>query len=74
MSEDPTLFDWAGGREAFDRMIDAFYDRVEQDDLLSPFFPEVSTRTTVVTSPRGGVRCSAVRPSTPKTSVATSEC
>lgn len=35
----PTLFEWAGGREAFDRMIDAFYDRVEQDDLLSPFFP-----------------------------------
>ena len=24
---------------AFDRMINAFYDRVEQDDLLSPFFP-----------------------------------
>jgi hemoglobin len=39
MGEDPTLFEWAGGREAFDRMIDAFYDRVEQDDLFSPFFP-----------------------------------
>ncbi|HEY1652541.1 MAG TPA: group II truncated hemoglobin [Acidimicrobiales bacterium] len=39
MNEDPTLFAWAGGREAFDRMIDAFYDRVEQDDLLSQFFP-----------------------------------
>jgi hemoglobin len=33
------LYEWAGGRDAFDRMIDAFYDRVEQDDLLSPFFP-----------------------------------
>jgi len=39
MAEDPTLFAWAGGREAFDRMIDAFYDRVEHDDLLSPLFP-----------------------------------
>jgi hemoglobin len=35
----PTLYEWAGGRDAFDRMINAFYDRVEQDDLLSPFFP-----------------------------------
>jgi hemoglobin len=41
MSEErvPTLFEWAGGAEAFRRLIDAFYDRVEQDDLLSPFFP-----------------------------------
>jgi hemoglobin len=37
MADDPTLFDWAGGRDAFDRMINAFYDRVEQDELLSPF-------------------------------------
>ena len=39
MAEYPTLFEWAGGRTSFDRMINAFYDRVEQDDLLSPFFP-----------------------------------
>jgi hemoglobin len=39
VGEHPTLYEWAGGRDAFDRMIDAFYDRVEQDDLLSPFFP-----------------------------------
>jgi hemoglobin len=39
MSEQPTLFDWAGGRDAFHRMINAFYDRVEQDRLLSPLFP-----------------------------------
>jgi hemoglobin len=36
---DPTLFDWAGGRPAFERLINAFYDRVERDDLLSPLFP-----------------------------------
>jgi hemoglobin len=35
----PTLYEWAGGRAAFDRMIDAFYNRVERDDLLSQFFP-----------------------------------
>jgi hemoglobin len=35
----PTLFEWAGGEPAFRRLIDAFYDRVERDDLLSPLFP-----------------------------------
>jgi hemoglobin len=35
----PSLIDWAGGRPAIARLIDAFYDRVERDDLLSPFFP-----------------------------------
>jgi hemoglobin len=39
MADYPTLYEWAGGREAFDRMINAFYDRVEHDELLSPFFP-----------------------------------
>jgi hemoglobin len=36
--EYPTLYEWAGGADAFHRMINAFYDRVEQDELLSPFF------------------------------------
>ena len=35
----PTLHEWAGGDGAFRRLIDAFYDRVEQDDLLSRLFP-----------------------------------
>lgn len=35
----PTLYEWAGGEDAFTRMINAFYDRVEQDHLLSAFFP-----------------------------------
>jgi hemoglobin len=39
VSEYPTLYEWAGGRDAFDRMINAFYDRVEQDEQLSQFFP-----------------------------------
>jgi hemoglobin len=39
MSDAPTLHEWAGGDAAFRRLIDAFYDRVEEDDLLSRFFP-----------------------------------
>jgi hemoglobin len=35
----PSLYEWAGGRVALDRMINAFYDRVERDELLSAFFP-----------------------------------
>jgi hemoglobin len=37
--ETPTLYEWAGGGEAIDRLINAFYDRVESDELISPFFP-----------------------------------
>jgi hemoglobin len=39
MSDHPTLHEWAGGDGAFRRLIDAFYDRVEGDDLISPLFP-----------------------------------
>jgi len=35
----PTLLAWAGGTAAVRRLIDAFYDRVEHDDLLAAFFP-----------------------------------
>ena len=35
----PTLFEWAGGPSAFERLIDAFYDRVEGDELFSALFP-----------------------------------
>jgi hemoglobin len=36
---EPTLYEWAGGHEAIARMIDRFYDRVEEDELISPLFP-----------------------------------
>jgi hemoglobin len=39
MTDVPTLIDWAGGPLKIAAMINAFYDRVEQDELLSPFFP-----------------------------------
>lgn len=35
----PTLYEWAGGQAVIERMINAFYDRVEQDDLLGRLFP-----------------------------------
>ncbi len=35
----PRLIEWAGGPAAIARMINAFYDRVERDDMLSGFFP-----------------------------------
>jgi len=37
--EIPTLYEWAGGESAFRRLIDAFYDRAEVDELISPYFP-----------------------------------
>jgi hemoglobin len=41
----PSLVDWAGGPDALTRMVNAFYDRVERDDLISPFFPGGVSRT-----------------------------
>jgi hemoglobin len=40
MPEDavPTIHAWGGGREAFERWLNAFYDLVEADDLLAPVF------------------------------------
>ncbi len=34
----PTIYAWAGGREAFERWLNVFYDLVEQDELVSPVF------------------------------------
>lgn len=35
----PSLHEWAGGSPAFRSLIDAFYDRVERDELLGVLFP-----------------------------------
>jgi hemoglobin len=37
---EPTLFAVVGGMPFFERLIDAFYDGVEQDDVLAPLYPE----------------------------------
>jgi len=34
----PTIFEHAGGREAFARWMNTFYDHVERDELLGPVF------------------------------------
>lgn len=39
MTGEPSLVEWAGGVVALRAMIDAFYDRVESDDLIAPLFP-----------------------------------
>jgi hemoglobin len=38
VTETPTIYEWAGGAEAFERWLNAFYDLVEGDDLLAPLF------------------------------------
>lgn len=44
MSETPpTLFQWAGGEEAFRRLFEVFYRRVPGDPLIGPVFKEMST-------------------------------
>jgi truncated hemoglobin YjbI len=34
----PTLYDWAGGADAFRRLTEVFYRRVRADDVLGPVF------------------------------------
>lgn len=34
----PTVYEWAGGAEAFERLTEAFYRRVKEDDLLAELF------------------------------------
>jgi hemoglobin len=35
-----SITDLAGGPEAFVRLVDAFYDRVQQDTVLRPMYPD----------------------------------
>jgi hemoglobin len=34
----PTLYEWAGGLEALEKLTSIFYGRVKQDDLIGPVF------------------------------------
>jgi hemoglobin len=38
MAGTPTIYEWAGGTEAFECWLNAFYDLVEADPLLAPVF------------------------------------
>ncbi|MFZ3559499.1 MULTISPECIES: antibiotic biosynthesis monooxygenase [unclassified Streptomyces] len=40
-SSEPTLYQWAGGAEAFDRLTSVFYEKVVKDDLLGPLFADL---------------------------------
>jgi hemoglobin len=37
----PTLYEHAGGAEAFERLTEAFYAKVTRDDLLEPLFRDM---------------------------------
>ena len=43
MEDTPTIYEWAGGREAFARWLNAFYDLVEDDEELAGLFGGVVT-------------------------------
>ncbi|MEO5877771.1 MAG: oxidoreductase [Streptosporangiaceae bacterium] len=38
MSEIPSLYDWAGGAEALERLTEAFYVEVRKDEVIGPLF------------------------------------
>jgi truncated hemoglobin YjbI len=38
VADPPTIYEWAGGTDAFERWLNAFYDLVEEDDGLAPLF------------------------------------
>ena len=38
MTETPTIYEWGGGREAFERWLNVFYDLLEQDAELAALF------------------------------------
>ena len=40
----PTLYEWAGGMQAFETLFDKFYDKVLADDLLEPVFKHMSAQ------------------------------
>jgi hemoglobin len=37
-AETPTLYEWAGGSDALERLTEAFYRRVRADELIGPLF------------------------------------
>lgn len=38
----PTLYEWAGGLEIIEELIEKFYDKVMEDDILKPIFHHMS--------------------------------
>lgn len=44
MSEVPSLYDWAGGAAALERLTEIFYAKVKADPLLQPVFAHMDER------------------------------
>jgi hemoglobin len=44
MAETPTIYEWGGGTEAFQRWLERFYDLVEEEGTLAPLFGGTVTR------------------------------
>lgn len=42
MKNIPSLYDWAGGMDAFEKLTEVFYDKVLLDELLYPVFKNMS--------------------------------
>lgn len=42
MKQIPTLYEWAGGREALEELTQVFYAKVLQDGILYPVFKDMS--------------------------------
>jgi hemoglobin len=40
----PSLYEWAGGAQAFERLTSTFYAKVRQDDVLEPVFRGMDPR------------------------------
>jgi hemoglobin len=38
----PSLYDWAGGMQTFETLMNKFYEKVLQDELLEPVFKHMS--------------------------------
>jgi hemoglobin len=38
----PSLYEWAGGLSAVEKLMDSFYKKVRQDSLLAPLFAQMS--------------------------------
>jgi hemoglobin len=41
-NQTPTLYEWAGGNDALEKLTKVFYNKVFQDDLLYPVFKNMS--------------------------------
>jgi|SRR5947207_11429805 len=41
MESTPTLYEWAGGQDAFERLTEVFYRHVREDPIVGPLFADM---------------------------------